>query len=69
MSELSFNQTNLNKPQQLEVEKKDVSAETSGVIASSTPSPLFNVAPSAETGGSIASNSSSSSSSGTNYVC
>lgn len=73
MSDLSLNQTNVGKQPQLELEKKETPIETSGVLASNTPSPLFNAVPSVETGGSIASSSSSSSggssSGGTSFVC
>ena len=73
MSDLSLNQTSVGKQSQLEIEKKETPVETGGAIASNTPSPLFNAVPSVETGGSIASGSSSSSggfsSGGTSYVC
>ena len=74
MSDLtSLNQQSFVKQPKVELEKKETPVETGGVIASNTPSPLFNAMPSVETGGSIASNSSSSSggssSGGTNYVC
>ncbi len=73
MSDLSLNQTNVGKQPKLDVEKKETPIEVGGVLASNTPSPLFNAVPSVETGGSIASSSSSSSggssSGGTSYVC
>ena len=74
MSDLSLNQSFVGKQPQLDVEKKETPVETGGVIASNTPSPLFNAVPSVETGGSIASSSSpsssgGSSSGGTSYVC
>lgn len=66
MSDLSLN-TNVAK-QDTRIE----AVETGGVIASAdtnTPSPLFNAVPSVETGGSIASSSSSSGGSSTSFVC
>ena len=68
MTEINPNQPSLNTVKKQEVAEN---VETGGVIASNTPSPLFNAAPaSAETAGTIASSSSSSSGgSSINCVC
>lgn len=66
MSDLSIN-TNMQQKG-----TKMAPVETGGVIASNdtnTPSPLFNAAPSVETGGSIASSGASSGGSSTSFVC
>lgn len=60
MSEVNLNLASV-KPQEL---KQDTAVETAGTLASNTPSPLFNAAPSVETAGSIASSGGSSSSGG-----
>ena len=65
MSEVNLNLANV-KPQE---KKPDTAVETGGILASNTPSPLFNAV---ETSGSIASSNSSSpsgTSGGTSYVC
>ena len=67
MSDFSINLTDPKKFQKQEAPQQNV--ETGGVIASNTPSPLFNAAPSVETGGSIASSGTSSSGGGTSFVC
>ena len=70
MSDLKVNQPNV-KPDLKEEPKQAPTAETGGILASATntPSPLFNAVPSsAETGGVVASSSSSSTSNSSGSV-
>ena len=64
MSDLSVNQQPILKQ---DLKQEETPVETGGVIANNNPTPLFT--PTVETGGSIASNSGSSSSGSVSFTC